>query len=400
MFARLRRQTTSIRKSGHQVFNRNCRGCSNNAAENNHFVDNFKIYISNSNNPFFNIAFEQWLFNSSRQVRVLYLWRYLHTQPLYLFPKCYVYYGLHRNGPSVIIGKHQGAWKECNIAAMDRDKVNLVRRASGGGAVYQDLGNSIFTFISPKHDGKGIVENNKIITSALSFLGITGVPTGRNDIEVNGQKISGAAFKHSRDRSLHHGTLLLDVDLKALDKYLTPNKLKMESKGVSSVAARVVNLVSIVPDITHPRICDAIQTSFKSFHNINDTSCNIEYIDETFVNKNVEVAGIMSSLLDWDWRFGKEPEFSNRMETRFSWGMLDIYFVVKNGIIEKASIYSDALDVDFISAIQLGLQKVRYSEVGILDALALIRVKAIASSVNQAFVNNLDEFSEWVVKNL
>jgi lipoate-protein ligase A len=138
---------------------------------------------------------------------------------------------------------------------MEDEKVNLVRRSSGGGAVYQDLGNSIFSFLTPKHDSNTINENNFIITNALgnytlylyyniiillnlyllniilASFGINATPTGRNDIEVGGYKISGAAFRHSKGRSLHHGTLLLNVEMKALDRYLTPNKLKMQSKG-------------------------------------------------------------------------------------------------------------------------------------------------------------------------
>lgn len=334
---------------------------------------NFSIYVSTSQNPFFNIAFEQWLFNSTRNDRILYLWR---------------------NGPSVIIGRFQGAWKECKVNDMEREGVNLVRRASGGGAVYQDLGNSIFTFISPRHDTKSIAENNKIIVDALEAIGVNGSPTGRNDIEVNGQKISGAAFRHTKDRSLHHGTLLLDLDMSALERYLTPNKLKMESKGVSSVAARVINLKKIVPDITHDRVCAELQKSFLKSHNIKE--CPIIYVDESFAKNNSEILKLMGNLQDWEWRFGKEPEFSHRLETRFAWGMIDIYLVVKSSTIEKVTLYSDALDVELIASTQNALSGAPYSAVGIQQALSTAR----KSLTNPASINNLDEFQAWILNNM
>lgn len=150
----------------------------------------FCIYKSKSHNPFFNIAFENFLLSKERSDddRILYLWR---------------------NGPSVIIGRFQSAWKECEVIKMEENGVNLVRRASGGGAVYQDLNNSIFTFLTPRHEND-VAANNSIITKALlARCNIVAVPTGRNDMEVDGYKVSGAAFRQTGNRALHHGTLLL-----------------------------------------------------------------------------------------------------------------------------------------------------------------------------------------------
>ncbi|CAM9636029.1 unnamed protein product, partial [Ectocarpus fasciculatus] len=335
-----------------------------------------RIIVSNSTNPFFNIAFEQYLFNcpASAEEKVLYLWR---------------------NEPSVIIGRFQGAWKECRVQAMDANRVHLVRRASGGGAVYQDLGNSIFSFLGPKHGPKGISDNNSILVDALATAGIQAAPTGRNDIEVGGQKVSGAAFRHSKNRSLHHGTLLLNLDLQALGNYLTPNKLKMQSKGVSSVAARVMNLNTIAPHLTHDMISEELMKSFKKFHNIEE--CPIEYVDESFVRSNEEVARNIATISDWEWRFGKEPEFSHHVETRFPWGLIDLYIVVKDGIIGEVTFNTDALDVELVTAIQDHLKGCEYSADKI--GIAMARARDILGS-NEASKTNLSEFSAWLIDNL
>lgn len=339
------------------------------------------IYKSKSNNPFFNIAFEQWLFlqPKSEEDNVLYLWR---------------------NGPSVIIGRFQSAWKECNVTVMENEKVNLVRRASGGGAVYQDLGNSIFSFLTPKHSATSIAENNKIITDALLSFGLTALPTGRNDIEVDGYKISGAAFRHSKSRSLHHGTLLLNVEMTALDKYLTPNKLKMQSKGVSSVAARVKNLQQIVPHIDHDILCDALEKSFLKHY---QTECTKIEVDESFAESEPLVQQYMDALRDWQWRFGKEPEFTHSLSTRFTWGCIDVYIIAKNSIVESVVIYSDALDTEFINSLQGIFLKAEYSKSGFEKVLAghashiTTTSGVLASPTNVA---NLKEFSEWIVSGI
>jgi len=151
----------------------------------------------------------------------------------------------------------------------------LARRRTGGGCVYQDLGNSVFSFMNPiddfsQQDFKTM--NNEVLLGALEAgFDIKGSASGRNDLEVGGRKISGSAYKlklgkkdGSGRRSLHHGTMLLDLELGALGKYLSPNKAKLESKGVSSVIARVLNLKEQAPTITHESFCDAVSDQYKA----------------------------------------------------------------------------------------------------------------------------------------
>ena len=144
----------------------------------------------------------------------------------------------------------------------------MARRKSGGGCVYQDLGNSVFSFINPvddfaKTDFKTM--NNEVLLKSLERFGIKGEASGRNDLVVDNKKISGSAYKLKLGRadgggrrSLHHGTMLLNLELGALGKYLSPNKKKLESKGVDSVVSRVMNLSEVNPEIDHARFCDSL----------------------------------------------------------------------------------------------------------------------------------------------
>lgn len=337
------------------------------------------VYRSNSVNPFVNLAIESWLFAEPKD------------------PKEYSLY-LWRNGPSVIIGKFQSAWRECNVKKMEDEKVNLVRRSSGGGAVYQDLGNSIFSFISPKDDKESIPRNNRILLNALASTktNIQAAATGRNDLHLDGRKISGAAFKNTRERSLHHGTLLLNLDVTALDRYLTPNKLKLQSKGVTSVQAHVLNLQTIDPTLTHEVIGDSIKNAFFQEHN---STCEVIDIDESILEKEKHVRETVAQLQDWDWRFGsKEPKFTHELgSVRFSWGTFDVNVIVNKGVIEDIHIYTDALDVPLIEALKVSLTGVVYSHLGVTQALEAFLVSPMLTAEAGLQVR---EFREWLVKSL
>ena len=149
----------------------------------------------------------------------------------------------------------------------------LARRKTGGGCVYQDLGNSVFSFMNPvgdfaKEDYKTM--NNEVLLKSLESFGIKGEASGRNDLVVDNKKVSGSAYKlklgrkdGSGRRSLHHGTMLLDLELNALGKYLNPNKKKLESKGVASVISRVMNLKEMNKDIDHASFCNSLQKAFE-----------------------------------------------------------------------------------------------------------------------------------------
>ena len=285
------------------------------------------ILYAQSNNILMNLATEAFIFDHLNVVNpLLFLWR---------------------NTKTIIIGKHQNPWKECRVQKLEDDGVVLARRASGGGAVYQDLGNSVFSFINPvdafeKVDFKTL--NNEILVNGLQRFGIEAIPTGRNDLIVKHEgdrKISGSAYKlklgdkHGRGkRSLHHGTMLLDLELDALGKYLNPSKAKLESKGVQSVISRVINLKELNADLNHDSFCGAIEDEFiKKWGQ--GKQVNRATVLEDDLMQIPKLMEIYNQSADWEWRFGQTPDFQNSLEKKFAWALVDIMFNVQNGVIIK-----------------------------------------------------------------
>lgn len=172
---------------------------------------------------------------------------------------------LWRNADTVVIGRAQNPWKECNTRRMEEDNVRLARRSSGGGAVFHDLGNTCFTFMAGKPEYDKTISTS-IVLNALNSLGVTAEASGRNDLVVKtpegDRKVSGSAYRETMDRGFHHGTLLLDADLSRLANYLNPDKKKLQAKGITSVRGRVTNLVELLPNITHEKICHALREAF------------------------------------------------------------------------------------------------------------------------------------------
>ncbi|PIE44690.1 MAG: lipoate--protein ligase [Gammaproteobacteria bacterium] len=299
-------------------------------------IKKIRIMMSDVTNPWFNLATEDWIFRElDANCHTLFLWR---------------------NAETVVIGRYQNPWAECKTDKMAADDIYLARRQSGGGAVFHDLGNTNFTFLSPKTDYDQNANFN-IIISALKSLGITAKQTGRNDIAVDGRKISGSAFKHAGDRSFHHGTLLVNANISKLADYLNPHPLKLKAKGITSVRARVANLVDFNPTIDHDKLCRSIIDHFCQYYG---QHIEVEYLDEKELTQNNHLNQYYEMMADWNWRFGKTPEFSHRMENRFDWGIVDLHLNVKNAVIVDVEIFSDALDIQLIEAIKTALLNTTY----------------------------------------
>jgi len=248
-----------------------------------------RILKSAVTNPWFNLATEDWIFNTlDPDSHTLFLWR---------------------NSETVVIGRSQNPWVECKIDKMEADDVFLARRQSGGGAVFHDLGNTNFTFLSPKDDYDQAA-NFTIIISALKKLGIEADLSGRNDMQVGDKKISGSAFKHAADRSFHHGTLLVNANMQKLGDYLNPHPLKLKAKGIKSVRSRVANLVEFNEDINHETLSEAIIEAFCEYYG--DTA-PVEELDEASLAQQPTLNKYYQQMADWDWRFGKTPEFTHHI---------------------------------------------------------------------------------------
>ena len=336
-------------------------------------MNTIQIHISKSTCPFFNLAYEEYLFQTKLPDSIIFFW--------------------WRANPTVLIGRFQNPWKECNIQFMEQNNVHLIRRKSGGGTIYQDLGNSIFSFIGPKIKFS-IDFNNQIILSSLKQkYGIIAEPTGRNDMQVNGRKISGAAFRHSNISSIHHGTLLLDLDMSKLSSILQVDKRKLDAKGVNSVAARVLNLKELAPTINHEDLGMEVANYFQCAYP-NHTCTHVDVVEPS----NPVYIEAFNQLHDWNWRFGKTPEFTNAADIRFDWGIIDMRFKVENGKISACTIFSDCLFPVLIEHAQRLLENKEYSQDGIKQAMTQLELEM--KQLQSPAAQYIQQWETWLLQQL
>lgn len=286
-----------------------------------------------------------------------------------------LYFYVNKN--AVIIGRNQNAWKECNIANMDADGVQLVRRHSGGGAVFHDNGNLNFSFITDeKH--YDLNRQMRVILNAVSKLGLKAELSGRNDITVDGKKFSGNAFSLAKGNRSHHGTILVNADLTKLSNYLCVSKEKMRSKGIDSVRARVCNLCELSSGLTVEAMRRLVIESF-----IEEYGAASEYVfDGTAL---AEVEERRERLASWEWRFGKTPQFDFETDKRFSFGDTQIYFNLRDGVIRETKVYSDCLDTELTTEIENALTGVHFRKEEIKAALSKMKDQSIAAELAEHF---------------
>ncbi|MBQ8563049.1 MAG: lipoate--protein ligase [Firmicutes bacterium] len=283
-------------------------------------ITKLSLYVTDCVNPYRNLAMEEYLtFHAEPSECILYLWQ---------------------NQKTVVIGKNQNAWKECNINKLEADGGHLVRRLSGGGAVFHDLGNLNFTFCVREED-YDVDRQLAVILEAVRTLGIDAEKTGRNDITAGGRKFSGNAFYKSGGFCYHHGTLLVDVDQQDMQKYLNVSLAKLQSKGVDSVRSRTVNLKELRPDLTIRMLKEHLADAFCRVY-----GRDVQPLTEERLNME-EIQGLEERFASQKWRLGRKIPFDHTMGARFAWGEMEIQLHVNGGIIEDLSVYTDAMDGDF-----------------------------------------------------
>ncbi len=287
---------------------------------------NNRIVMGTNHNPYFNLALEEYLFDeqATRLGATLYLWQ---------------------NQNTVVIGKNQNAWNECTVALLEDENGQLARRSSGGGAVFQDLGNLNFTFIVPRHV-YDLERQFKVVQGATKSFGIDTEFTGRNDLVISktGAKFSGNAFRFTGKVGMHHGTLLIDVDMGKLSRYLAPPKDKLDAKGIKSVRSRVENLCEHNNTITIDDMKTALINSF-----IKEYGPAQLYYDDSFMTPDLDM--MIERYASWDWRLGRTPRFDIEFGARFTWGGVMICLELRDGVIVNAKVYSDAMDEELIESI-------------------------------------------------
>ncbi len=301
-------------------------------------IRKLQVFRGRSTDPHYNLAVEQYLLERGE-------------------PECCILY-LWQNQNTVVIGRNQNAWKECRTTLLAREGGRLARRLSGGGAVFHDLGNLNFTFLLPAGD-QDTARQLSVICRACRALGVPAEISGRNDVQAEGRKFSGNAFYHSGDRAFHHGTLLVDVDMARMSRYLSPPRAKLEAKGVDSVRARVVNLRAYVSSLTCPALADQLQTAFEEVYGLPAAPLGQDFLDAAQVER------LRRHNASWEWLYGSRTPFTFSCEGQFAWGNLQLMLQAEGGIIRRARVCSDAMDWTLAPRIERALSGCQFS----LDAL-------------------------------
>ena len=305
-------------------------------------MDKFLFLTHDFTDAYFNLASEEYLLKK-RKENFIYLWI---------------------NAPAVIVGVNQNTVQEVNLDYTQSHGIKVVRRQTGGGAVYHDLNNVCYTVIAPYDENADAYRKfTAPVIEYLNSLGVKAAFSGRNDIVVDGKKISGNAQTVFGGRIMHHGTLLFDTDMTALSFALKPNKLKIESKGIKSVRARVTNIKEYLPDTTVSEFKNGLAEYFKK-------TCE-EYVltenDISEINKLVD-----KKYSRYEWNIGRSPKGKNLFEYKFPFGILSFSFDTVEGKIQNADISGDFFSAGDIKEFASTLNGVKFTKKDVAAAFSKV----------------------------
>ena len=330
-------------------------------------IERLRICSGTSFDPHYNLAVEQVLLEQVQEGElILYLWQ---------------------NRNTVVIGKNQNAWKECRTTMLEQEGGRLARRLSGGGAVFHDLGNLNFTFLVRTED-YSVDRQLSVILEAVKSYGIKAEKSGRNDVlalgradgeaqaeetgdlpagpgprtagaaKPAGRKFSGNAFYSSRGHAYHHGTLLVDVDMEKLGRYLNPSKAKLAGKGVDSARARVVNLKELAPGMTIDGLRRAMEEAAARVYGLAPQP--YEW-DDDGGEAACKIQKYFERNRSYDWLYGRKMAFTLSCEERFAWGGLELAFQVDEGRVTGCAVYTDSMDHELAEKLQKAFAGCRLS---------------------------------------
>ena len=320
------------------------------------------IYENNNTAPYYNLACEQYLLDAEPLNEEIFM--------------------LWRNEPSVIMGRNQNAYVELNMEFIEKNKITAVRRLTGGGAVFHDLGNVNFTFIMPgsKENKLNFDIFTRPIIKALNKLNVNAELSGRNDIVVDGYKISGNAQCSYNGKILHHGTLLFNADLLNLAGSLNVDEEKIKSKGIKSVRSRVANIKSF------------LSSDMDTVEFIKYIECNIDAEKKNFTFGQIKS---IQKLADdkystWEWNFGQSKQYSFTKKRYFPFGLVELNVNTDGGYIYGVRICGDYFGLDDINELEKILTGVKYETESIKKKLSEIQIdKYIYGAKSEDIINML-----------
>lgn len=315
------------------------------------------LYIDNERtNPYWNLALEEYLLKNSAQE----------------------YFMLWRNAPSIIIGRNQNTLSEINAEYVKAHSIPVVRRLTGGGAVFHDLGNLNYTFIINDNGGTGIdfKKYTLPILEVLHGLTVNAELTGRNDLTIDGRKFSGNAQCRYRNRLLHHGTLLFSSSLPDISAALKVDPSKFEGKSVQSVRNRVTNISEhLKMPLTLTGFKQLITENIQNSHNEFQfyTLCEQDQASVTSLEKE--------KYSTWEWNYGASPAFNITKRKKFPAGNFEVFMNVAGGKIREIHIFGDFFGECEVSDIENSLIDLRYEESAIRLKLSEFELSSYFSGI-------------------
>lgn len=320
--------------------------------------DKSVLYLeTGSQNPYYNLAFEEYILTHRLTGDYLLLWQ---------------------NDNTIVIGRNQNAEAEINRTFVEEHQIRVVRRETGGGAVYHDLGNLNYSFITDTGDTQKleIPRFTKPVVEALCSLGLQAEASGRNDILVNGLKVSGTAQRIYHNRILHHGTLLFDSDPNAVAGALNANPAKFQSKSSKSVRSRIGNIRDFLPqDMDLPAFWDYLKRTFAGSGFVQETLspeelAQVKHLEET-------------KYQTWEWNFGKSPKYNVTNKRRYEAGSIEPRIAVENGIITQIVFYGDFLSTCPLEPLTGALQGCRFRREDVAPVLDRFNLHAMFGGITR-----------------
>ena len=303
-------------------------------------MQKFYFLTHDNTDAYFNLASEEYLLK--------------HTDNYYIY--------LWVNDRAVIVGTNQNAIEEVNLSYTESAGVKVVRRLTGGGTVYHDKGNLCYTIIAPYNADE---DNYKKFTAPvieyLKSLGVNASFSGRNDIVIDDKKISGNAQTVYKNRIMHHGTILFNADTEELTKCLNPSKIKMQSKGIKSVRARITNVLEHLPTkISIDEFKSGLKAQF-----LKDCA-SYEFSDSDYQK--------IQTLIDekyskYEWNIGRSPIGQNEFTAKFEFGIFTLRFNTQNGLIRDAEIFGDFFEKKSVKDLEKCLNGTKFNKTDIKKVL-------------------------------